>query len=604
MINAAISLKILLVAVALWVLWKLAAPVITILKNEFQEWASILQIRTYQPASTSDLSPGTIVDDDSLSDFKADFLSGSEPAPAVSTAESIEKTASEEAKKEIDPLQDFFTWVPGHLAALRQLHQSISRTLATGISEETVRELRLQITALKTRAELPELAPVNQMASALEGLVKQLGDNVRDVTPSTLRTIATALDLLGDLCTPALKADLATNPPIHLLAVDDDPVSRIAINFALKRAFDLPDLADSGETALALAAENPYDVIFLDVQMPGMDGFELCSKIHGTEANRATPVVFVTGMKDFEARAKSIVSGGSELIGKPFLSFEIVVKALTFALRRRLPVTAPVPAVAPATSAAKTLVQNIVPPAGKPASPAALPAKPEEGVAGNALEERRQLGLLQVRMQSLTRELDAKDFRPALQLASALEALFRKLNERPDSATASTLFTAMSAMELLKDLCVPGVDPELASASPISILVVDDEPIARRAVVGSLQLAFLKPDSAESGEAAVALASTKSFDVIFLDVQMPGMDGFIACGKIHEAEANQHTPVIFVTRHTDAETRARCVNCGGSDFLAKPILFVEITVKALTYALRGRLQKTAVKHQELAAVAN
>jgi CheY-like chemotaxis protein len=87
------------------------------------------------------------------------------------------------------------------------------------------------------------------------------------------------------------------------------------------------------------------------------------------------------------------------------------------------------------------------------------------------------------------------------------------------------------------------------------------------------------------------LAAEKTFDVIFLDVEMPGMDGFKVCARIHEIEPNRATPVVFVTSHTDFKSRAQSARCGGSDFVVKPFLFVEITVKALTFALRNRLQK-------------
>jgi CheY-like chemotaxis protein len=195
--------------------------------------------------------------------------------------------------------------------------------------------------------------------------------------------------------------------------------------------------------------------------------------------------------------------------------------------------------------------------------------------------------------QALTRKLTTPDLRPASQMASALEALLKKLHENPKNATAYTLHTALAAVQVLKDLCVAGVNPDLAAKPAISILVVDDEPLTRRAIVVVLQTAFLKPDGAEDGEAALALAEKKPFDVIFMDVQMPGMDGFTACGKIHETAANRKTPILFVTSQTDEKSRAQSELCGGSDFVTKPFIFVEITVKALTYALRGRL--TAAK---------
>ena len=66
-----------------------------------------------------------------------------------------------------------------------------------------------------------------------------------------------------------------------------------------------------------------------------MDGFELCSELHKSGKNKATPVVFVTQHSDFDTRAKSTKVSKQELIAKPFLVFEIAVKALTLVLVAR-----------------------------------------------------------------------------------------------------------------------------------------------------------------------------------------------------------------------------------------------------------------------------
>jgi CheY-like chemotaxis protein len=158
----------------------------------------------------------------------------------------------------------------------------------------------------------------------------------KHASPSALATVTAAVDLLHDLCVPETKADLASQPPIHMLVVDDDLVARRVMVSALQTAFKKPDSVENGESALALAREKPFDVIFLDVMMPGMDGFEVCSKIRQTVPNRATPVVFVTGHSDFDTRARMSRNGGDDLMGKPYLTAEVTVKALTFALRGRL----------------------------------------------------------------------------------------------------------------------------------------------------------------------------------------------------------------------------------------------------------------------------
>jgi CheY-like chemotaxis protein len=195
--------------------------------------------------------------------------------------------------------------------------------------------LSREITSLKSSANLQELLPIWQMATALEGLLGQLSRKGVTLSPTTLRSLTGGVDVLTALCIPGLKSDITTNPPVKLLAVDDDQLSRHAVSFALKKAFEQPDLAVNGESALAMAEQHSYDVIFLDVQMPGMNGYELCSKIRETKANQTAPVVFVTCLNDLNSRAESTLSGG-DLIVKPFLTFEIAVIALTKVLRRRL----------------------------------------------------------------------------------------------------------------------------------------------------------------------------------------------------------------------------------------------------------------------------
>jgi CheY-like chemotaxis protein len=88
----------------------------------------------------------------------------------------------------------------------------------------------------------------------------------------------------------------------------------------------------------------------------------------------------------------------------------------------------------------------------------------------------------------------------------------------------------------------------------------------------------------------MALAAETPFDVIFLDVQMPDVDGFEVCTRIRESSANRLTPIVFLTSHHEAAMRAKSESCGANDFITKPYLPSELTLKALAFALRGRLQ--------------
>jgi len=581
------------------------------------------------------------------------------PLPSGLPTGSVDDHAESEEPRNLggcDQLERFFAWAPQQVRALQKLIEKSGRLGSPAARRAMLVEVCGRITDLKQQGGLPELRPAWQLASAIEGLLKQLTGRVSNITHSTQRTIADSLGLLGELCAPGVRADLAANPAIRILAVDDDPVSRFALCAAVKRAFEPPDLAETGEAALALARLQSYDLVLLDVMMPGMDGFEVCTKIRQTACNGSTPVLFVTALRDFDTRAKSLTTGGNDLLGKPFLTFDLTVKALTLVLRARLrernrileasgglaasstpavhwpelrpdPVSEDGPAAPakalpgpervpdqagaspillppPPVFADAIATRNGSPPGNAPRefSPAFLrymtasvqEMKGQIAVLGGLEEEAARKELLvrlYLQLQFLSRSADLPELRPAFELCCALEGLLKKLKDDSKRATASALRTAAAGVDLLQDVSVPGLRPDLASNPPVRILVVDDEPVARRAITGAMQMAFPRPVGADSGETAVGLAVEKEFDLVFLDVCMPVMDGFTVCSKIHETTLNRSTPVVFITSLSDEGFRAQSALCGGSDYVVKPFVFMEITVKALTFVLRGRLEK-------------
>jgi CheY-like chemotaxis protein len=87
------------------------------------------------------------------------------------------------------------------------------------------------------------------------------------------------------------------------------------------------------------------------------------------------------------------------------------------------------------------------------------------------------------------------------------------------------------------------------------------------------------------------LAAEKRYDVIFTDVQMPEMDGFTFCTELRAGGSNRNTPVVFITSLNSIAAQAQALESGGNDFIGKPFLPIEITVKAMTFAWEGRLRE-------------
>jgi CheY-like chemotaxis protein len=793
-------------------------------------------------------------------------------------------------------LQRFLAVAPERLESIRSVFGQFGDVTDEDVRKTILGEMCELLKRFKVVCEEPEFKPVWQLTTSLEELVKQLKDRPNCITPSSLRTTAGALSCLEHLCKPGVRLDRAMTPPPLFLAVDDEPICRFAVSTALKRAFTDPDLAADGDAGLAKAKENRYDAIFVDVEMPGMDGFELCSKIHLTSINANAPVVFVTSHSDFVSRKKSTEAGGYDLIAKPFLPLEFIVKAMTLILRSRLfptvskeatgvaevveavretegtpEVSAPsrqgsdvvlqdrtaaenepgtnrltrdeplqsdlealngVPdtesdkdeeivledlataGIGPDTTPEKneepmppelaalngvsdtdsaedkeTVADNqetvgddmgstpekseepvlseltasndvsdtepldekemvaddrtttddevgVTPEkseelaqpelaasdlesreeeeivsedqaivgheagttsgaSDEPAQPELAasgvgsdvesdedeeifaegqttagngvgttpekseePAQPELAVSGigsdaepredeemvvenratagevpgakpkkskeakkskrstsgvgSHTEKLRKLRVLSRQLRAVTLSGDARTQQAALEeisaclkptveeavrrgvhLASkiglALGSLIKKLRDQPKFATVSALNTVAAALDLLDEFCVDPSAIEVGN-SELQILIVDDDPVSRRMMSTALQLMFGRPDVAESGEDAVRVAAYIKFDVIFMDVLMPKLDGFGACQEIRKEGKNQQTPVVFVTSETSPEAQDRGTKAGGNGFVPKPVMPAEIFVAATVFGYTGRLR--------------
>jgi CheY-like chemotaxis protein/two-component sensor histidine kinase len=103
------------------------------------------------------------------------------------------------------------------------------------------------------------------------------------------------------------------------------------------------------------------------------------------------------------------------------------------------------------------------------------------------------------------------------------------------------------------------------------VLVIDDNRVAQTIASHALRRQSFEVQCAGDGFEALDAASKSQFDVILIDLQMPGWDGFETCERIRELPGYRETPIIAVTANCSDENRARCASCGMQDFLAKPV---------------------------------
>ncbi|WP_066294119.1 response regulator [Bacillus sp. FJAT-29937] len=114
---------------------------------------------------------------------------------------------------------------------------------------------------------------------------------------------------------------------VRILVVDDEERIRRLLKMYLEREDFIIDEAGDGNEALAKALENDYDIILLDLMMPGKDGIEVCKELR---EQKATPIIMLTAKGEEVNRVQGFEAGTDDYIVKPFSPREVVlrVKAL------------------------------------------------------------------------------------------------------------------------------------------------------------------------------------------------------------------------------------------------------------------------------------
>jgi len=232
-----------------------------------------------------------------------------------------------------DLRKTFIDSLPATLVTLRASLQSLVKADNEMTRLKEIYELYRRVHALNGNASIAGLVQIAHMSAALEALLKELYEKPKSINTSTLRTVAAGVDFLGFLFERGNLPESQEAPAANILVVDDEAISRRAIIYALEKAQLQSVNVESPETALKLLTETNFDLVFLDVDMPGINGFELCTKLRSMPFHVKTPVVFVTSLSDFDNRTSSTMAGGNDFIAKPFLFIELTVKALIHVLR-------------------------------------------------------------------------------------------------------------------------------------------------------------------------------------------------------------------------------------------------------------------------------
>ena len=220
--------------------------------------------------------------------------------------------------------------------ALNGMRRCLHAFIKNQVEIHLLDELLAGLHELTTQTSQARLTAVATLSLALETLIDDLMKIPGQINPSTLRTVSQTIDFLVTLLDE--KNLTRTREPYlaNIIAVDDDADARKTIRGAIEMVNLKVICAEDSKTTLAVINEKKFDLIFIDVALPDMNGFELCSRLRKLPDYKKVPVVFITGIVTVQNRVQSSLSGGNDFIAKPFNLLELGVKALIWIFKGQL----------------------------------------------------------------------------------------------------------------------------------------------------------------------------------------------------------------------------------------------------------------------------
>ena len=117
-----------------------------------------------------------------------------------------------------------------------------------------------------------------------------------------------------------------TEPAASVLIADDDPNIVLSLEFLMRQAGYRVRVARDGEAALAAVAEEPPDLLLLDVMMPRRSGYDVCQMVRADPALNRVRIVMLTAKGRDVERTKGLALGADDYITKPFSTREVVAR--------------------------------------------------------------------------------------------------------------------------------------------------------------------------------------------------------------------------------------------------------------------------------------
>ena len=225
------------------------------------------------------------------------------------------------------------------LEALNGMRRTLHYFLRNQKDTKVLQELSRNANDLFAMTHIVELNSTEHLALALKSLLNDLNNNTQNINPSSLRTVGQAIDFFATLLDDKNLSRIHDVSESKIFALDDDTGILETISATMETVKLKVDTCWEPLVSLEKLAEQNYGMILLDVGLPQMNGLDVCARVRSLPHHKNTPIVFLTGAATVQNRVQSTLSGGNDLIGKPFSTYELAVKVLTWIYKGQMGLT-------------------------------------------------------------------------------------------------------------------------------------------------------------------------------------------------------------------------------------------------------------------------
>jgi diguanylate cyclase (GGDEF)-like protein len=444
---------------------------------------------------------------------------------------------------------------------------------------------------------------------------------------------ARAIDAVEPLLRPTDRRESV------VLAVDDDPSILEAVRFVLEpHGVRVETLNEPERFWEALEAADP-DVVLLDVDMPRVNGLELCRVLRNDARWKSVPVIFLTSRADPTTVQAVFAAGADDFVGKPFVGPELGARIQNrlerVRMQRSLAETDALTGVLNRRGSEEVLERFLRLAAGQgdPLAFAVVDLDCFKGIndrCGHSVGDEvlaRVARLLQKRFraQDVVARWGGEEFVVGMygmdradgvqRLAEALEVLREEPFGTPEGESFGVTFSAgvaefdtdgrdlqalyraadaamYAAKRAGRDRVLPsGWEPGQGEGPrSIDVLVVEDDPAIARLLQHALETRGLRHEWVDNGEVAARLLTGNAPElrarVVLLDVDLPGLDGLGVLRVLSRERLVERTRVIMLTVRTHEAEVVRALEMGAFDHVSKPFS-VPVLLQRIRRALRS-----------------